>query len=193
MSYVIEQTKLKIKELEELLENPETRDYQKECLPKTIQSYKNRLEVLEGHEEDLAKVSNDMKAILSHTHAIEDKYNCRTVKFMFKLADFVENHISLALGKWIAEYTVRKIHAPVCSIVAGSKPELPPMPVYSDPAETARSARRKAQEAEMKRFREISINFLEKPPTFREQMAINYTKFVKRLLPRGKNESNSME
>jgi hypothetical protein len=193
MSYVIEQTKLKIKELEELLENPETGDYQKECLPKTIQSYKNRLEVLEGHEEDLAKVSNDMKAILSHTHAIEDKYNCRTVKFMFKLADFVENHISLALGKWIADYTVHNIHAPVCSIVAGSKPELPPMPQYYDLLSGNREAWRKAQQAEMKRLREISINFLEKPPTFREQMAINYTKFVKRLLPRGKNESNSME
>lgn len=183
MSYVIEKTKEKIKELEDLLENPETNDYQREHLPKTIQSYKNRLEILEGHEEDLEKVSNDMKAILSHTRAIDDKYNCRTVKFMFKLADFVEKYISLGLGKWIAEYTVKKIHAPVCSIVAGSKPELPPMPMHGTKAEFDREERRQRDYEEWLKWRSISVDFLEKPPTRREKIVLMYRNFIKKIVP----------
>lgn len=182
MSYVIEQTKEKIKELEELLDNPETGDYQREHLPKSIQSYKRKLEILEKNEEDLLKVKDDMKVILSHTHAIDDKYNCRTVKFMFWLADFTEKYISFPLGKGIANYTVRKIHAPVCSVFGNAKPDLPPMPVYSDPVASAREAWRRQQDEEMKKFREISINFLESPPTFKERIQIKYQRFIKKLL-----------
>jgi hypothetical protein len=180
--YVIKQTKEKIKHLEELLINPETSDLQKEHLPKSIASYKRKLEILENHAEDLDKVRDDMKIIMSHTNAIDDKYNCRTVRFMFWLADFTEKYISFTLGKGIANYTVRKIHAPVCSIFGGQKPDLPPMPQYSDPGETEREAQRKKLDEEMKKFREISINFLEAPPTFKERIQIKYQRVIKKFL-----------
>jgi hypothetical protein len=181
--YVIKQTKEKIEHLEELLNNPETSEFQKEHLPKTIASYKRKLEILENHTEDLDKVRDDMKIIMSHTNAIDDKYNCRTVKFMFRLADFLEKYISVSMGKWIANYTVHNIHAPVCSIVAGTKPELPPMPQYSDPIESKYEEWRKGQDAEMQRFRQITVDFLEKPPTFKERIQIKYQRFVKKFLP----------
>jgi hypothetical protein len=150
---------------------PITRDRHKTKLAEKIQYYKRKLSILE--QEDIEKSSKEMMAILSHTHAIDDKYNCRSVKFMFRVADFVEKYISVVLGKLIAKYTVEKIHAPICSIVAGSKPELPPMPVHSD---------NKARDNEMEKFLNISVNLLEKPLTFRERAYINYNRYVRKLL-----------
>lgn len=187
MSHLEEIYKEKLKELETALEDPANNDWQRESITNRIAEYKRKIEVVENMELD--KVSADMKAILSHTHAIDEKYECRSVKFMFRVAEFVEKYLSFALGKKIAEYTVKKIHAPVCSIVAGSKPELPPMPQYSDPSAGWYEEWRRAQDEEMKKFRTISVNFLEKPPTLREKISIKYSKFVRNLLPQQEKEN----
>lgn len=182
MSLVEEQYKEKLKELETILEDPSTNDWQRENILKRIEEYKHKIEIISTMELD--KASADMKAILSHTHAIEDKYQCRSVKFMFRVADFVEKYISIGLGKKIASYAVNKIHAPVCSIVAGSKPELPPMPKHGTKEEFERLDRQRRERAELLKWREISLNLLEKPPTFKENLTIKYNKFIRKLLPK---------
>lgn len=164
MSYVIDKSKERIERLELHLENAvkEGRcENTLEDIKKQIANEKERLQKLLTLDVEAAAI--DMKAILSHTHAIEDKYKCRSVRFMFWLADFVEQRISLKLGKMIANYTVTKIHAPVCSIVAGSKPDLPPMPKHGTKEEFARLERAQREREEWERWRDISVNYLEAP------------------------------
>ena len=94
---------------------------------KEITRLKTKLKILETEHAKLDNVSKDMVAIMSHTRAVEDKYNCRSVKFMFWFAGIMPKSI----GNSIRNHVVSKINAPVCSIVGNPKQELPPMPQES--------------------------------------------------------------
>ena len=128
-----------------------------------------------------------MKAILSHTRAIDEKYNCTSVKFMHRFADFLEKRVSTSLATKIRKYTTYNIHSPVCSIIAGKKPELLPMPQYG----SVLFNRYQANIEEMKRFQEISINYLEKLPSFREKLLIETHCCINKLF--GKTEYEILE
>ena len=179
MSYIlIEKTKKHIEDLEKILlstSNTQTMSVTVE----SIKSAKNKLDILEKLELDKSNnIVSDMKAILSHTRAIDDKYNCGSVKFMHRFADFLEVSVSASLATKVRKYTTKNIHSPVCSIVASKKPELIPMPQYGDPIYDKVAAFRQAQVNELKRLTNISKNFLEKPLTFREKLIIKINKLL---------------
>jgi len=130
-----------------------------EWAEKALASSKKRLEILE--KSDLDKTANEMKAILSHAKAVEEKYECRSVKGMFWLARFA-SFFSKSLGQRIQNYTVKEIHAPVCSIVSSPKPELPPMPVVEDSEMVLRKQR--AVE-ELKKFQSLTQDWMTYKPS----------------------------
>lgn len=158
---MIGQTKEKIKECEERIANPETSEWLRQAAQATLKRYQFRLQVLE--KSDMNKTIDDMKAIMSHTKAIEQKYECRSVKFMFKFSEFM-GRFSPKLGEKIKKYTVKEIHAPVCSIVSGTKPELLPMPNHSVPND-ALVDRREQELAELNRLYALTGEWLSYKPT----------------------------
>lgn len=189
MSILVDSTKRRIAEFEARLEtltadeNPKAINHSEIIagVVSRIASEKNRLRIYES--SDLDKVVNDMKIIRDHVQAVETKYECRSVKFMYRFAGFVNRHISKSLSEKILNYTVTEIHAPVCSIIAGSKPELQPMPEYyaADPAERDLVAWHASQATEMKKFQNISHNYYTKPATFYERTRIKARKIFSKL------------
>lgn len=159
MSFLEKQYNDKIEQLETQLAKTPENHWSRKGLIDNIEDYKRKLLILE--KTDIDKVSADMKAILSHTHAIEDKYKCRSVKVMMWLSEFTKKHISIVLGEKIADYTMHKIHAPVCSIVAGKKQDLPPMPQYATDGEIARDKEKRANLEQFRKWREASARMNE--------------------------------
>jgi hypothetical protein len=157
---MIGQTKEKIKECEERIANPETSEWSRQNAQASLKRYQFKLQVLE--KSDMDKTVNDMKAIMSHTKAIEQKYECRSVKFMFWFSEFV-GRFSPKLGEKIKKYAVKEIHAPVCSIVSGTKPELLPMPNHSVPNDAL--VRKEQEIAELKRLSALTGEWLSYKPT----------------------------
>jgi hypothetical protein len=175
MSIVIDQTKEKIKQLEDRLvaakfDGNTDQWYGIPAIEKSLEAQRRKLDILE--KSNLEKITADMKIIMSHTNAVDEKYNCRSVKMMFAIADFLDKprHVSKSLAKWIREYTINKINAPVCSIVASPKPELEPMPGYMDPIANEMEAFRKAQREELLKFRAIWVDYAEHKPTRMERI-----------------------
>lgn len=181
MSIVIEQTKEKIKQLESDIAFLDATHWRHDDVVKSLASYKKRLVVLEN--SDMDKVAADMKIIMSHTNAVDDKYNCRSVKAMFAIADFLDKPrcFSKSLAKWIREYTINKINAPVCSIVASPKPELAPMPGYIDPVANEREERYRRERAELIKYRDLWVNYAEAKPTLKERMKLKVHKFTDKV------------
>ena len=177
MSFVIDNTKEKIKQLEESLASADN-GWRRDDIIKALDSYKKKLRVLET--SDINKVAADMKIIMSHTKAIEDKYACRSVKFMFWLAEL--RIMPKGAANWIKEYTINKINAPVCSIVASPKPELAPMPGYMDPVASEREAQRKAEREELLKFRDITNRYLDAKPTRWEKTKFKIRTYVNKKL-----------
>jgi hypothetical protein len=169
--------KEKIKLQEELIANPEASEWAKQAAQSNLKSYKFRLQVLE--KSDMNKAINDMSAILSHTHAIDEKYECRSVKFMYWLSEFV-GRFSPKAGEKIRKYTVKEIHAPVCSIVSSPRQELPPMPEHTDPKWNELYAENQRQKEELKRLAQITGDWLDYKPTrvelFKERIRIYVNK-----------------
>ena len=174
---IIGQTKEKIKECEERIANPETSEWTRQAAQANLNRYQFRLQVLE--KSDMDKTVNDMKAIMSHTKAIEQKYECRSVKFMFKFSEFV-GRFSPKLGEKIKKYAVNEIHAPVCSIVAGTKPELLPMPVHSTPNEAL--ARKEQEIAELKRLASVTGEWLSYKPSRMELFKERFRTYINKKL-----------
>jgi hypothetical protein len=183
MSILIKNTETRIENLEKRLAiaKADNDDCQWTGIPaieKNLESAKRHLSILKS--DDLEKVANDMKIIMSHTQAIEDKYACRSVKFMFWLASV--RAMPKGLATWIKEYTINKINAPVCSIVASPKPELEPMPGYINPHEEARVAFERQQREELIKFRNIWVDYAEHKPTrierFKESLRIKVNKVL---------------
>lgn len=162
MSFMIEQTKEKIKQIEDTLAG-EVSDTYRQDAKINLERYRKRLLILE--QGDLEKIAADMKIILQHTHAVEDKYNCRSVKFMFWLADKLDRVGLNRLAKWARDYTVHEIHAPVCSIVSSPRPELPPMPEHMTSIQRESEELRRKEMAELKKYREIWARYAEYEPT----------------------------
>lgn len=152
------------------------------AIEKNIESCKRSLDIL--NSDELKKATADMKIILSHTNAVDDKYNCRSVKAMFAIADFLDKPrcFSKSLATWIREYTINKINAPVCSIVSSPKPELAPMPGYMDPVATEREERYRKERAELIKYRDLWVNYAEAKPTFKERMKLKVYKFTDKVL-----------
>jgi hypothetical protein len=167
MSYLLEKAKDKVKKLEEELKDPDLKEHQKPLLE--AQLLKEQAEVVKLEKfTDFEKVAAEMKIINNHVKAVDDKYNCRTVKFMFAVADFFDKprSISKSLAKRIREYTITKINAPVCSIAGSPKPELPPMPNHGGtPVDAALIEQRRRDREELVKFRDISVKYLEAKPT----------------------------
>lgn len=169
MSYLLEKAKDKVKKLEEELKNPELTESQKKWREEQLLKETAEVKKYEAMKDrDLDKWAVEMKAITGHINAVEDKYNCRTVKFMFAVADFFDKPrtISKSLAKIIREYTITKINAPVCSITGSPKPELPPMPNHGGtPVDAALIEQRRRDREELLKFRDISVKYLEAKPT----------------------------
>ena len=161
---MLEKTKEKIKELEKQLEenNLQPNKYVKEAIETKLARLRTRLKVLENNDMD--KAAADMKAILSHTIAVEDKYKCRSVKFMFRVVEFLDKHISKSLAEKLRNYTIHEIHAPVCSIVGNPKPELEPMPKCNDPKSKIEAAHEK-EIADFKKYRDLWVGYIETKPS----------------------------
>lgn len=166
MSVLVEITKEKIVELEKRLKDvPDDSlfKYEKEGLEDALKSYKNRLFVLES--DALKQAKADMTIIMQHQKQIDDKYDCRTVKFMFWLADKLDRIGLNSLAKSARNYTVKEINAPVCSITGGPKPELPPMPQHMTSVQREIEEHRRKERAELLKYREIWNNYAEYKPT----------------------------
>lgn len=187
MSYLLEKAKEKVKKLETELDElqylmssdvennivcelPKLKETIKkvEFLTDKLNNAKQKLAKLEKLDaEGLDKVAADMKIILKHTTAVEDKYNCRSVKFMFSTVEFLDNHISKSLAEKLRNYIITKIHAPVCSIVGNSKPELEPMPVeyeYHLITDDLRETRQR-ELAELKKYRDLWVDYAYAKPS----------------------------
>lgn len=161
-NYYIEKVRERIKTLEETIANPNALEYFREQARISLKSAKMQLEILE--KSDIDTIKNDMKAIMSHTKAVEEKYECRSVKGMFWLARFV-SFFSKTLGQKIQNYTVKEIHAPVCSIVSSPRPELPPMPSYTTPEEQERILRKQREIEELRRLQTLTQEWMTYKPT----------------------------
>jgi|688.fasta_scaffold11717_3 hypothetical protein len=169
MSYLLKKAKEKVKKLEEELKGADISDAWKESLEEQLIKAKAEVEKFKSLElQNLEQIASEMKVIKGHIKAVDDKYECRTVKFMFAVADFFDRprSISKSLAKNIREYTITKINAPVCSIVGSPKPELPPMPQHGGiPENTVYLEQRRKDREEMVKFRNISVNYLEAKPS----------------------------
>ena len=156
MTYVIVKLKARIHDLETRISDLD-RDYDKDDYLATKKDVKatyikllneanHRLTVLQN--QDLTAVVHDMKIISEHVKAVEQKYECRTVKFLYAVAEFFEKPRSKTIADKIRNYTLTKINAPVCSITGNSKPELEPMPAspYADDYINQRNAEKEMAE-----------------------------------------------
>ena len=178
LDFMVEDTKKKIEVLEEQLEQIEgTTDWRLDDVKKSLKSYRNKLRVLED-KKTLELAVNDMKIITQHTKAIEDKYNCRSVKFMFWLADRMPKNLATR----IREYTINKINAPVCSIAGGPKPELPAMPSHVTSIEREREERVRKEREELLKFRSIAVGYLDYKPSRWERTKEKIRTYVNKVL-----------
>jgi hypothetical protein len=168
MSYLLEKAKDKVKKLEEELKDPDLKEHHKPLLEAQLLKEQAEVKKYEAMKDrDLDKWAVEMKAITGHINAVEDKYNCRTVKFMFAVADFFDKprSISKSLAKNIREYTITKINAPVCSIAGSPKPELRPMPHHHGSVEERNLERQRIDREELMKFRDLSVSYLEAKPS----------------------------
>ena len=158
-NFYIEKMRERVKLLEDILADPNKSEWAKDYARPSLKSAKMQLEILE--KSDIDTIKNDMKAIMSHTKAVEEKYECRSVKGMFWLARFV-SFFSKTMGEKIQNYTVKEIHAPVCSIVSSPRPELPPMPVAEDNEMVLRKQR---EVKELKRLQAVTQEWMMYKPS----------------------------
>ena len=168
MSYLLTQAREQVKKLEEQLKSEDLKDFDKQILDKRLIKAKAEVEKYQKLElMDLDKIAAEMKIIKSHVKAVDDKYNCRTVKALFALAEFFDKprSISKSFAKSIREYTMHKINAPVCSITGSPKPDIGDMPSYTNPVEAERLETWRRDREEIMKFRDISVNYLESKPT----------------------------
>lgn len=173
MSYMIENTKEKIKQIEDTLAGDVSDTYRQDAKV-NLERYRKQLMILE--QGNLDQIAADMKVILQHTHAVEDKYNCRSVRFMFWLADKLDQIGLNSLAKSARTYTIKEVHAPVCSIVSsGPRPELPPMPEHMTSIEREAEEYRRKERAELLKFREISLQWIEYKPTRWEMIKYRFS------------------
>ena len=166
MSYLRTKKQEQIDKLEAILVDPNlhvSNEYHRDKVLAELVIRKAELVKLETLEKDeLDKVVADIKVIKSHIKAIDDKYSCRSVKIMFSVTSFLENHISKSLATKLRDYTIYKIHAPFCSIVLGKKSKLQPMPQqYNDSIAFGIAESRRKDLEELIKFRELSIKYME--------------------------------
>jgi hypothetical protein len=157
-----ENTKSRITKLEQQLKETDVSNWNYNHLQTTLNAYKQKLLILQD-SKTLEKAKADMKIIMQHTQAIEDKYNCRSVRFMFWLADL--RIMPKGLSDKIRSYTINKINAPVCSIAGGPKPELPPMPKHMGILHFGYEERRRREREEILKYRAITMAYLDYKPT----------------------------
>ncbi len=113
-----------------------------------------RLKILT--DENFNKVVDEMKIINTHIHLVEDKYNCRTVKWLFSISDFLENKLGFNnIAKKIRSHVTTKIHAPVCSIIGNTQVDVPPMPVATISDYDKTVIEQAAVVNDMKRYRDL--------------------------------------
>ena len=114
MSYLLNKTKEKVKKLEEEL----AKSPNEPTLTARLTAEKQRLnqyETLNGSSAFEAE-TDAIKDILSRTRDVEEKYKCRTVKFLFALSEWFEKPRSHKLASYFKNIAMNKINAPVCSI-----------------------------------------------------------------------------
>ena len=181
MSIILENAKAAVKEIEEKLNDPalhQSNEVMRDRYTKDLEIAKNKLAKLEKLEaEGLEKVAADMKTILSHTNAVANKYECRSVKFMFKVVEFLDNRISKSLAEKLRNYTINKIHAPVCAVVAGKKPELDPMPNYVNPTADGLAAARLKELSDLKKYRDLWVAYENSKPSSWERIKNKFKAF----------------
>jgi len=168
MSYLLEKARTKVRKLEEELEREDLKDGRKQILDEQLGKAKEEVKKYQKLElMDLDKIATEMKIIKGHIKAVDDKYNCRTVKFMLAVADFLDKprSISKSLAKGIRDYITTKINAPVCSIAGSPKPVLEPMPSHVGPKDASDAEWRRKELEELMKFRDISSNYLESKPS----------------------------
>lgn len=180
LDFLVEDTKKRIISLEEQMKelgDADKNDWHYINVKKSLDSYKRKMLILED-TKTLEMAKSDMKIIMQHTKAVDDKYNCRSVRFMFWLAGL--RYMPKGMANTIREYTVNKINAPVCSIVASPKPELPPMPRHMTSLERDMEERHRLEREELMRFRNIAMNYLDYKPTrwesFKERLRVRINK-----------------
>ena len=180
MSYLLTKAREKVKKLEEELKGEDLKDFEKGILNAKLGKAKAEVEKYQKLElMDLDKIATEMKIIKSHVKAVDDKYNCRTVKALFGLADFFDKlSVTKPLANNIREYTMHKINAPVCSIVGSPKPELEPMPSHTTAIEASVAEWRRKNLEELMKFRDISTSYLEsKKPSKLSQLKAKINAF----------------
>jgi len=108
-------------------------------------------------DEDYQAIVHDMKIISEHVKAVEQKYECRTVKFLCAVAEFFEKPRSKTIADKIRNYMLTKINAPVCSITGNPKPNLEPMPAspYADEYINYRNAKKEKEMDDWHRLQKI--------------------------------------
>ena len=112
-------------------------------------------------DADYQAIVHDMKIISEHVKAVEQKYECRTVKFLCAVAEFFEKPRSKTIADKIRNYMLTKINAPVCSITGNPKPNLEPMPAspYADEYVNYRNANKEKEMDEWHRLQKIMDSF----------------------------------
>ena len=161
MSYLLEKAREKVKKIKEELKDYDISDSWKECLEAQLVNAEKEVEKLEKYT-DFDKVAAEMKIINNHVKAVDDKYNCKTVKFLYSIADFFDNlSLTKPLATKIREYIVTKINAPVCSILGNERPELGEMPKHMTPAEDSYIEWKRRDREELSKFRDISVKYFE--------------------------------
>lgn len=112
-------------------------------------------------DADYQAIVHDMKIISEHVKAVEQKYECRTVKFLCAVAEFFEKPRSKTIADKIRNYMLTKINAPVCSITGNPKPNLEPMPAspYADEYVNYRNAKKEKEMDEWHRLQKIMDSF----------------------------------
>ena len=133
MSYLLEKARKQVEEIKKELNSGTLAEPVSKLYTERLAILEARVQKYEKLEKNgnFEKITAEMKIIRNHVKAVDDKYNCKTVKFSYSVADFFDK-ISLTkpLAKRIREYIVNKINAPVCSILGNDKPEMEPMPTY---------------------------------------------------------------
>lgn len=154
MSILLEKAREKVKKLEDELKDETLSDSDIDF--KNSQLLRAKDEVKKYQKLELAgfdKIAAEMKIIKSHMKAVDDKYNCRSVKFLYSVADFFDKPRSKSLAKNIREYVNHKINAPVCSIMGNKKPIIDDMPTHRTQSDIEQENRYRLID-EIKKFRD---------------------------------------
>ena len=107
MNYVIQKTKKKVENLEELINSDRIDSDEKRKVLDRIQFYKHKLSILEANPETLDETTKYMVSAIHDVNVIHDKYESRPVKLKYRVIDFLLK-INKDIGNFIKKFATMK-------------------------------------------------------------------------------------